>query len=182
MLTTLILQVEDKPGVLNRVASMFRRRGFNIESLSVGHTHEAGVSRMTIVVDTDEGGALRLEANLYKLVNVIRVENVTATASVCRELALIKVTSTAETRAELMQLAHVFRARVLNVGPSSMLLESTGAEDKINGLIEVLRGYGILEVARAGRVAMARGTGKEVETEIRGPSDSIEDENISYSV
>ena len=161
MLTTLVLQVENKPGVLNRVASLFRRRGFNIESLSVGYTHEPGISRMTIVVDTDEDGALRLEANLYKLIDVIRVENLTRTAPVFRDLVIIKVASTPQTRAELMQLAQVFRARVLDVASDSLVFESTGAEEKVNSLIEVLREYGILETARTGRIAMSRGTRSE---------------------
>src|ERR1043166_3448083 len=102
MLTTLVVQVENKPGVLNRVASLFRRRGFNIESLTVGHTEKAGVSRMTVVVDTDDPGAARLEANLYKLVHVLRVENVSKIPSVFRDLAIIKVMTTPETRAEIM--------------------------------------------------------------------------------
>src|SRR3954462_13364640 len=102
---TFAVYVDNKPGVLNRVASLFRRRAFNIESLTVGHTDKPGVSRMTIVVDTDETGAVRLEANLYKLEHVLSVENVTATPSVFRDLAMIKVTATAETRAEVMQLA-----------------------------------------------------------------------------
>ncbi|MGH2524924.1 MAG: acetolactate synthase small subunit, partial [Anaerolineales bacterium] len=105
-----VAYVEDKPGVLNRVASLFRRRGFNIESLTVGHTEQPGVSRMTIVVDTDELGARRVEANLYKLVNVLRVDNVTAKPSVVRDLALIKVAADAATRAQAMQLVDVFRA------------------------------------------------------------------------
>src|ERR1051326_4081709 len=107
---------------------------------------------MTITVDTDENGAARLEANLYKLVNVLRVDNITNQPSVYRDLAIIKVATTPDTRAEIMQLAHVFRARVVDVNHSSMVLESTGTEDKIDGFVEVLRPYGILEMARTGRV------------------------------
>jgi acetolactate synthase-1/3 small subunit len=182
MLTTLVLQVENKSGILNRVVSLFRQRGFDIQSLTVGHTEKAGVSRMTIVVDTDEGGALRLEANLYKLVNVLCVENVTSTPSVFRDLAMIKVATTPETRAELMQLAHVFRARILDVEGDSMVLEATGAEDKINGLIEVLSGYGILEIARTGRVAMTRGARTEAQIPAPSHAAAAGDENVSYSV
>src|SRR5580704_17135897 len=109
MLMTLVVQVENKPGVLNRVASLFRRRGFNIESLTVGHTEQLGVSRMTIVVDTDEAGAVRIESNFYKFAHVLRVDNVTSTPSVFRDLAIIKVAATPETRADIMQLTHVFR-------------------------------------------------------------------------
>jgi acetolactate synthase-1/3 small subunit len=182
MLITLVVRVENKPGVLNRVASLFRRRGFNIESLTVGHTERPGISRMTIVVDTDESGAMRLEANLYKLVNVLSVENVTATASVFRDLAMIKVTATPETRAEIMQLAHVFRARIVDVNNESLVIESTGTEDKIDGLVEVLREYGILEMARTGRVAMTRGSGKEASASAQEGEGAGSDESVSYSV
>ncbi len=182
MLMTLVVQVENKPGVLNRVASLFRRRGFNIESLTVGHTEKPGISRMTIVVDTDELGVLRLEANLFKLIHVLSVDNVTSTPSVFRDLAMIKVCATPDNRAEIMQLAHVFRARIVDVNSESLVIETTGDEDKIDGLIEVLRGYGILELARTGRVAMTRGRGVEVSSEIRGEDDLLEDQSISYSV
>jgi acetolactate synthase I/III small subunit len=181
MLTTLVVQVEDRPGVLNRVASLFRRRGFNIESLTVGHTEKPGVSRMTVVVDTDALGVARLEANLYKLVHVLNVQNVTDLPSVFRDLAIIKVTTTPDTRAEIMQLAHVFRARVLDVNHDTMLLETTGAEDKIDSFIEVLRGYGIVEMARTGRVAVTRGTPVDVSVG-RAAQAYYEDENVSYSV
>ena len=152
-----VAYVEDKPGVLNRVASLFRRRVFNIESLTVGHTEQSGVSRMTIVVDTDDGGARRVEANLYKLVNVLRVDDVTAAPSVTRDLALIKVSATVETRAQVMQLVDVFRARIVDVANESVVVEITGTEDKIEGLIEVLRPLGIIEMVRTGIVAMTRG-------------------------
>ncbi len=154
---TLVAYVEDKPGVLNRVASLFRRRAFNIESLAVGHTDQPGVSRMTIVVDSDELGARRLEANLYKLVNVLRVEDVTNAAAVVRDLALIKVAANSQTRAQVMQLCDVFRARVVDVTNESLVIEITGTEDKIEGLMEVLRPYGIIEMVRTGIVAMRRG-------------------------
>ena len=157
MMNTLVVYVENKPGVLNRVASLFRRRGFNIESLTVGHTEKQGISRMTISLDTDERGAFLVEANLYKLVNVISVENITARPSVYRELAMIKVAATAETRTHLMQLVSVFRARVVDVAPDSLVIEITGTEDKIDGLLEVLMTYGVIEMVRTGRVAISRG-------------------------
>ena len=182
MLKTLVVQVENKPGVLNRVASLFRRRGFNIESLTVGHTERAGVSRMTVVVDTDEAGATRLEANLYKLVHVLRVEDVSNVPSVFRDLAIIKVATTPETRAEIMQLAHVYRARVLDVNHGTMLLETTGAEDKIDSFIEVLRGYGIVEMARTGRVAVTRGSPVESTRPSMVDDSYHEDESACYSV
>src|SRR5436305_7281081 len=157
MLHTFAVYVDNKPGVLNRVASLFRRRGFNIESLTVGHTETAGVSRMTVVVDTDEYGARRLEAHLYKLVPCRRVENITSAPSIARDLALIKVGATGDARTQVMQLVDVYRARIIDVSPESLVIETTGTEDKIDSLLEVLRPYGVIELARTGRVAMARG-------------------------
>lgn len=180
MTHTLVVYVEDRPGVLNRVASLFRRRAFNIESLTVGHTETPGVSRMTIVVDTDALGAKRLEANIYKLVNVRRVENITAVPAILRDLAMIKVTATAESRTHIMQLVDVFRARVVDVAPDSLVIEITGTEDKIDGLLEVLRPYGVLEMVRTGWVAMARGTKGTAQTSPTGTS--TDDDGVSYSV
>lgn len=158
MQSTLIALVEDKPGVLNRVASLFRRRAFNIESLTVGHTEEPGISRMTIVVDSSSTDVEMVVHNLYKLVNVIRVEDVTEMPTVTRDLALIKVRAAGgATRAEVMQMVDTFRARVVDVGLETLMIEVTGTEDKISGLVEVLRPYGIQEMVRTGRVAMARG-------------------------
>jgi len=157
MAQTLVVHVEDKPGVLNRVASLFRRRAYNIESLTVGHTETPGVSRMTITVATDEGGAERLEAHLYKLVNVLHVQNVTGIPVVYRDLALIKVAANQETRTALLQIAATFRARVVDMGLESLMMEVTGTEDKVDSLVEVIRPYGLLEMVRTGRVAMCRG-------------------------
>jgi acetolactate synthase-1/3 small subunit len=154
---TMVLYVEDKPGVLNRIASLFRRRAFNIESLTVGHTDLPGVSSMTIVVEADDDTARRVEANLYKLVNVLRVENVTHTPSVARDLALIKVRANIENRAEVLQVCDVFRARVVDVATEALIIEITGLEEKIDGLLEVLKPFGILEMVRTGRVCMTRG-------------------------
>lgn len=154
---TLAVLVEDKPGVLNRVASLFRRRVFNIESLTVGHTETAGVSRMTIVVDGDQAGIERLTYYLYKLVNVIQVEVLTARPTVVRDLALIKVATTESNRAQVMHLVDVFRARTVDITPSSVILEVTGDGKKIDGFVEVLRPLGIVEMVQTGAVAMARG-------------------------
>lgn len=154
----LVAYVEDKPGVLNRVASLFRRRAFNIESLTVGRTEQDGVSRMTIVVDADEIMARRIEANLYKLVNVLRVDDVTDKPAVVRDLALIKVSAANGRRAEILQLADVFRARVVDIEERSLMLEVTGSEDKIEGILNVLKPFGIVEMVRTGIVAMARGS------------------------
>jgi acetolactate synthase-1/3 small subunit len=158
MVHTFVVHVENKPGVLNRVSSLFRRRAFNIESLTVGHTDKPGVSRMTIALDTDEDGAARVEAHLYKLVNVLHVQDVTHTPTVFRELAMIKIAANQETRTALMLLATTFRARVVDVAPESLVMEVTGTEDKIDGMLEVLKPYGVLEMVRTGRVAMGRGS------------------------
>jgi acetolactate synthase-1/3 small subunit len=154
---TFAVYVDNKPGVLNRVASLFRRRAFNIESLTVGHTETDGISRMTIVVDTDERGARLVEANLYKLIPVRRVDNITRVPTIARDLALIKVSAAGDQRTHVMQLVDVYRARIVDVGPESLVIETTGAEDKIDSLLEVLRPFGIVEMVRTGRVEMARG-------------------------
>jgi len=168
---TFTVYVEDRPGVLNRVASLFRRRGFNIISLAVGHSETPGVSRMTVVVQTDAGGAQRIEAHLYKLIHVIR------------DLALIKVSADREHRPSLMQLAEVFGARVVDVGPESIVIEMAGSEAKIDGLLDVLRPYGVLEMVRTGRVAMARGIGNGPAS-AGGPAAAIPEAEagVSYSV
>jgi acetolactate synthase-1/3 small subunit len=154
---TLIAWVEDKPGVLNRVASLFRRRAFNIESLTVGHTERAGVSRMTIVVDSDRTDAQKVAQHLYKLVNVIRVDDVTDAPAVFRDLALIRVQADSAARAEVMQIVDTFRGRVVDVSLDTLMVEVTGSEEKIDGLVDVLRPFGVVEMVRTGRVAMARG-------------------------
>lgn len=155
-LRTFIAYVEDLPGVLNRVTSLFRRRTYNIGSLTVGRTHQVGVSRMTIVMEADDDGARRIEANLYKLVNVLRVEDTTRRPTVARELALIKVRADAGSRPSVMQVCEVFRARVIDVGPEALICEITGTADKIDGLLDVLMPFGVLEMVRTGAVAMVR--------------------------
>jgi acetolactate synthase-1/3 small subunit len=150
------MHVEDLPGVLNRVTSLFRRRGYNIDSLTVGRTEMHGVSRMTIVMEADDDAAHRIEANLYKLVNVLKVEDTTRRPCVQRELALIKGRADQAVRAHVLQLAEVFRARVLDVAPEALIFEITGPRDKIDGLAGVLSEYGIVEIARTGAVAMLR--------------------------
>lgn len=154
---TLIALVEDKPGVLARVASLFRRRAFNIRSLTVGYTEQPGVSRMTIVVDTDRTDVEKVAQNLLKLVNVIRVEDVTDQPAVMRNLALIKVQVNSGSRLEVMQIVDTFRARVVDVGLDTLMIEVTGTDEKVEGLIEVLRTFGIAEMVRSGRIAMLRG-------------------------
>jgi acetolactate synthase-1/3 small subunit len=157
-LHTFVVYVDDLPGVLNRIASLFRRRAFNIESLTVGHTELPGISRMTIVSRINEGAAHRVEANIYKLVNVLSVQDVTHSSTVTRSLALIKVRAIEDSRHRLMEIVRVFRARVVDLAPESLVIESTGAEERIQALVEVLRPFGILEMARTGRLAMTRGS------------------------
>jgi len=154
---TLVALVENKPGVLTRVASLFQRRSFNIDSLTVGRTENPGISRITIVVDTNKNNAERLTTYLYKLINIVWVEDITEKPMVSRDLAMVKVSVNATNRAEVMQLVDVFRARIIDVGNDSLMIEITGGEDKIEGFIETLKPFGILEMVRAGVVAMGRG-------------------------
>ncbi len=152
-----IAWMEDKPGVLTRVASLFRRRGFNIESLVVGHSETPGISRMTFVVDGDERTMQQVESQLEKLINVTSVQNVTAMPSVVREMALIKVAApNSDARTEIMQLSEVFRAKVVDVGHEALTLEVTGEQDKVESLIELLRRFKVIELTRTGQVAMVR--------------------------
>jgi acetolactate synthase I/III small subunit len=170
VLHTLVVLVEDKPGVLNRVASLFRRRAFNIESLTVGHTETDGISRMTIVVDGDQVSVQRLTAYLYKLVNVIQVDDLTGKPMVSRDLAMIKVRTTSANRSEIIQIVEVFRARVVDVTSDSLTVEVTGDEEKVDGLVEMLRPLGIIEMVRTGAVAMSRGSEALLNAALNGKS------------
>ncbi len=152
-----VAYVEDQPGVLNRVTSLFRRRCYNIVSLNVGRTHEPGISRMTFAVEADEDTALRIEANLYKLVNVLSVEDITSKPNLIRGLALIKVTVGQDKRSEVLQLVEVFRGQVIDLDTNTMIIELTGQQSKIDGLVSVLAPYGIAEMVQTGTVAMTRG-------------------------
>jgi acetolactate synthase-1/3 small subunit len=154
---TVVALVEDRPGVLNRVASLFRRRGFNIESLAVGPTEEDGLSRMTIVVDGATTVVEQVEKQLYKLIDVVKVADITHKGMVARELCLLKVRCANGKRSEVIQLAHVFGAQVTDVADSSLILQIVGEEDHVDNVIRTMRPYGIVELARTGRVAMARG-------------------------
>jgi acetolactate synthase-1/3 small subunit len=154
---TLVALVNDKPGVLNRVASLFRRRSFNIESIAVGHTEQEGVSRMTIVVSGDESTVEQARKQLVKVIDVIRLADITYENTVDRELALIKVKTTPQTRSEIMQMVDIFRANIVDVAHDSLIVEITGDEDKLDSFINLLRNFGIKEIARAGRIAMTRG-------------------------
>ena len=154
---TLVALVQDRPGVLNRVASLFRRRGFNIESLAVGHSDIPGLSRMTIVVDGATTMVEQVTKQLRKVVSVVKVSDITEDEMVARELALIKVRAPGATRAEIVQIIDIFRANIVDLAPDSLMVEVTGDEDKIDSLISLLRGYGIKELVRTGRIALVRG-------------------------
>ena len=154
---TLVALVEDKPGVLNRMASLFRRRGFNIESIAVGRSELPHLSRMTIVVDGTTTMIEQVRKQLDKVVNVIKVFDIRGDDAIARELALIKVKATSSTRSEIIEIVDIFRANIVDVAPDSLTIEATGDEDKINSLFNLLSGFGIKEVARTGRIAMTRG-------------------------
>jgi len=154
---TLVALVEDKPGVLNRVASLFRRRAFNIESIAVGHSERLGLSRMTVVVNGDFAQVEQVRKQLDKLINVVRVSDITEEDIVARELALIKVKATASTRSEIIQIVDIFRANIVDVASDSLTVEVTGDEDKVESLLELLRSFGIRETSRTGRIASTRG-------------------------
>src|SRR5581483_3749666 len=159
MLHTFVALVEDKPGVLTRVASLFRRLNINIVSLTVGRSERVGVSRMTIVCEASPTAGHRIAASLYKLENVLEIDDVGQLSHVARELALIKVAATPKTRSMVFELVEVFRARIVDLAPESLMIEITGVESKIEGLIQVLieSGDPILEISRTGRMVMRRG-------------------------
>ncbi|HIM62050.1 MAG TPA: acetolactate synthase small subunit [Dehalococcoidia bacterium] len=154
---TLVALVEDKPGVLTKVASMFRRRGFNIASLAVGNSEQPGLSRMTFVVNGDEYTVGQVVKQLDKLIEVIEVADITSERIVTRELALLKIKTTPMNRGEIIQIVNLFRANIIDVGSDSMVIEITGEEDKINALHNLLAAFGIIEMLRTGLVAMVRG-------------------------
>ena len=154
---TIIALVEDKPGVLTRVASLFRRRGFNIASLAVGRSEQRGLSRMTFVVDGDQYTVDQATKQLDKLIDVVKVSDISSEDLVARELALVKVKTTQETRGQIIEIVQLFRAKTVDVGAQSLVIETTGEEDKIDALLNLLQPFGIMEVMRTGRVAMVRG-------------------------
>jgi len=155
---TLVALVQDKPGVLNRMASLFRRRGFNIESIAVGRSELPHLSRMTIVINGAATMVEQVRKQVDKVIDVVKVSDITESDMVARELALIKVKATSATRSEIMQIVDIFRANIIDVAPDSVTVEVTGDEEKVNSLFNLLRGFGIKEVARTGCIAMTRGS------------------------
>ncbi|MCS7246266.1 MAG: acetolactate synthase small subunit [Thermomicrobium sp.] len=156
---TLVVLVEDKPGVMNRIVSLFRQRGFNIDSIAVGHSETPGLSRITLVAQGDDRKIEQLVKQLYKILEVIKITDVTDENLVQRELALVKVTATDRNRSDIMRLVtDVYQARIVDATPDSLIIEVTGPPEKIDSLITMVRSYGIKELARSGVIAMARGT------------------------
>jgi len=156
---TLVVLVEDKPGVMNRIVSLFRQRGFNIDSIAVGPSETSGLSRITLVAKGDDQKIEQLVKQLYKILEVIKIQDVTDENLIQRELALVKVTATERTRSDIMRLVtDVYRARIVDAAPDSLIIEVTGPSEKIESLLTMIRPYGIKEVARTGVVAMARGS------------------------
>jgi acetolactate synthase I/III small subunit len=154
---TLSVLVENKPGALARISGLFARRGFNIDSLAVGETEDAAVSRMTIVVSVDNKPLEHVTKQLHKLINVLRIAELPHNSSVERELALIKVGAGAGRRAEVLEMVEIFRAKVIDVDSESIVVEATGTPEKIEALLQLLSPFGIIEMARTGRVALGRG-------------------------
>lgn len=154
---TLTVLVENKPGVLTRIAGLFARRGYNIESLAVGRTENPAFSRMTIVVEGDDRVIEQVTKQLYKLIEVIKLTDITNDEYVGREMILIKVNADPAIRGEIMQIVEIFRARIVDIGRNSLIIEATGDEGKIDAIESALRPFGIKEVVRTGKIAMARG-------------------------
>lgn len=154
---TISCLVENKPGVLARVSSLFARRGYNIESLAVGPTENEEISRMTIVVSGEDIVIEQVTKQLNKLIDVLKVSDITTSPTVGRELALIKVEATTQTRAEIIQIADIFRAKIVDISPKTVIIEVTGDEGKIKAIEELLKKFGIKELVRTGKVVLVRG-------------------------
>lgn len=162
MQRTISVIVADKAGVLTRVSGLFSRRGYNIESLAVGETDIPGISRITLVVNGDERVIEQVSKQLYKLIDVIKVLDLTDEEYVERELILIKVCVNKSTRTEIIQIADIFRARIVDMGTESFIIESTGSSSKVTALEKALLPYQILEIVRTGRIALSRGKGGNI--------------------
>jgi acetolactate synthase I/III small subunit len=154
---TLSVLVENKAGVLTRVTSLFARRGFNIDSLAVGVTEDPTLSRITIVVGGEDTPIEQVTKQLHKLINVIKIQDLDSAEMVDRELVLYKVNAPAERRHEIIEIANVFRAKIVDVGKNTLTIEATGAVDKLDAMEDLLRTYGIKELARTGKIALSRG-------------------------
>ena len=155
---TISALVQDKPGVLARIAGLFRRRGFNIASLTVGRSEQKGLSRMTFVVEGPQEVVCKVSAQLDKLIDIVEVQDITESNIVWRELALIKVNADSVSRSKVLEIANIFRVNIVDIGVESLTMEISGGKQKINSLIELLKQFGIKEILRTGRIATLRGT------------------------
>ena len=160
---TLSVLVEDEAGVLSRIASLFARRGFNIESLAVGPAEQEGISRITMVVPGDDRVIEQITKQLYKLINVLKVQDVTETPCVERELMLLKVNANSTNRSQVVELAQIFRARVVDVAEDSLTLEVVGDPGKMVAIVQVLQKFGLKEIARTGKISLTRESGVNTE-------------------
>lgn len=163
---TIVALVEDRPGVLNRISSKWRQRGFNIESLAVGHSEVPGLSRMTFVVDASNVDIEQVTKQLYKVIDVVKIIDITHESMISREMALIKVRSTPAIRSQILEIVDIFRSDIIDVTHEAVIIEVTGDEQKVNSIYEMLQPYGILEMVRTGRVAMVRGSGVSTPVDI----------------
>jgi acetolactate synthase-1/3 small subunit len=156
---TLVVLVEDQPGVLNRVVSLMRRRSFNIDSITVGHSEQPGMSRMTLVVRGEDAEVEQATKQLYKLLEVMKVADLPEAEAVTREMVMVKVAAKGQSRSEILQLAQVYDARVLDATPNTLMIEATGDESQIDSFLAMMRVFGVREMVRSGRIAMSRSTG-----------------------
>jgi acetolactate synthase-1/3 small subunit len=156
---TLVVLVEDHPGVLNRVVSLLRRRSFNIDTITVGQSEQPGISRMTLVVNGDDANVEQAGKQLYKLMEVLKVTDVTDLGTISHELALVKVATKPQVRHEVIQIAQIYDGRIVDASPSSLMIEVAGSSDRIDAFLAMVRPYGIRELVRTGPVAMTRGSG-----------------------
>ena len=171
---TVVALVYDKPVVLNRVVSMVRRRAFNISSLAVSHSETPGLSRMTFVIEGDDTVQEQVTKQLRKLVDVVKVSDLKGANAVYRELSLVRVSATATTRSEIIQIVEIFRANIVDVGHDSLIIEVTGDEDKLESFVTLLKPFGVLEIMRSGRLAMVRGVSPEpITSDLSGNEDGI---------
>ena len=173
---TIVALVHDRPGVLNRVVSMIRRRGFNISSLAVGHAESPGLSRMTFVVEGDAPVIEQVTKQLRKLIDVVKVSDLSGENIVTRELALLRVRATPTTRSEIIQLVDIFRANIIDVAHDSLIIEVTGDEEKLDSIFYLLKPFGVGEIMRSGRLAMVRGEIHGANGRVRRAAKKVDDD------
>ena len=174
---TLVVLVEDQPGVLNRVVSLMRRRSFNIDSITVGHSEQAGYSRMTLMVNGEDDEIEQAGKQLYKLLEVLKVTDLSAEEAMTREMVMVKVAAKGSVRSEVVQVADIYGARVLDATPSSLMIEATGTEDEIDSFLAMMRVFGIREMVRSGKIALARGGSSKQNNRI----DRVADNNYAVA-